>query len=101
MVIVANFCSKRCIYSIHYKCSNIQSNVNSFYYFYSKYFKLETDTRMKMTLEIDAEVNKFISLLQIEAVENGEPKPTKADLINQLARKGMEAMQKEKGKEKK
>jgi|GEM_PF-3242530 len=56
---------------------------------------------MKMTLEVDAEVNKFISLLQIEAVENGKPKPTKADLINQLAKKGMEAMQKEKDKEKK
>ncbi len=56
---------------------------------------------MKMTLEVDSEVNKFISLLQIEAVEKGEPKPTKAELFNQLAKKGIEAMQKEKGKEKK
>lgn len=53
---------------------------------------------MKMTLELDNEVNKYISLLQIEAVEKGKPKPTKADLVNLLAKKGMEAEQKEKNK---
>ncbi len=53
---------------------------------------------MKMTLELDSEVNKYISLLQIEAVEKGQPKPSKAELVNQLAKKGMKLMETEKGK---
>ena len=53
---------------------------------------------MKMTITLDNEVNRYISLLQIEEVEKGNRKPTKEALVNLLARKGMEIMQKEETK---
>ena len=51
---------------------------------------------MKVQLDIDNELNKYISLLQIESVDKGESKPTKAELINMLAKKGIECIEKEK-----